>query len=150
MFDIISNLRPYFFSLREVDNNVSLDIKIPVKWKFEQIVTPYRSVKTKVQDKNEKFILLSLISHATSDGYDLVFACAKEVITTNLELEEKERLLQLKIKELQALFQSESLDKLKDLKFVENEQEDTEGLRMVAAGDEEGSDGSGQPQEEDD
>jgi hypothetical protein len=42
------------------------------------------------------------------------------------------------------------LDKLKDLKFVENEQEDTEGLRMVAAGDEEGSDGSGQPQEEDD
>ena len=150
MFDIISNLRHYFFSLREVDNNVSLDIKIPVKWKFEQIVTPYRSVKTKVQDKNEKFILLSLISHATSDGYDLVFACAKEVITTNLELEEKERLLQLKIKELQALFQSESLDKLKDLKFVENEQEDTEGLRMVAAGDEEGSDGSGQPQEEDD
>ena len=150
MFDIISNLRPYFFSLREVDNNVSLDIKIPVKWKFEQIVTPYRSVKTKVQDKNEKFLLLSLISHATSDGYDLVFACAKEVITTNLELEEKERLLQLKIKELQALFQSESLDKLKDLKFVENEQEDTEGLRMVAAGDEEGSDGSGQPQEEDD
>ncbi len=150
MFDIISNLRPYFFSLREIDNNVSLDIKIPVKWKFEQIVTPYRSVKTKVQDKNEKFILLSLISHATSDGYDLVFACAKEVITTNLELEEKERLLQLKIKELQALFQSESLDKLKDLKFVENEQEDTEGLRMVAAGDEEGSDGSGQPQEEDD
>jgi uncharacterized Zn finger protein len=150
VFDIISNLRPYFFSLREVDNNVSLDIKIPVKWKFEQIVTPYRSVKTKVQDKNEKFILLSLISHATSDGYDLVFACAKEVITTNLELEEKERLLQLKIKELQALFQSESLDKLKDLKFVENEQEDTEGLRMVAAGDEEGSDGSGQPQEEDD
>jgi uncharacterized Zn finger protein len=150
VFDIISNLRPYFFSLREIDNNVSLDIKIPVKWKFEQIVTPYRSVKTKVQDKNEKFILLSLISHATSDGYDLVFACAKEVITTNLELEEKERLLQLKIKELQALFQSESLDKLKDLKFVENEQEDTEGLRMVAAGDEEGSDGSGQPQEEDD
>ena len=150
MFDIISNLSPYFFSLREIDNNVSLDIKIPVKWKFEQIVTPYRSVKTKVQDKNEKFILLSLISHATSDGYDLVFACAKEVITTNLELEEKERLLQLKIKELQALFQSESLDKLKDLKFVENEQEDTEGLRMVAAGDEEGSDGSGQPQEEDD
>ena len=93
MFDIISNLRPYFFSLREVDNNVSLDIKIPVKWKFEQIVTPYRSVKTKVQDKNEKFILLSLISHATSDGYDLVFACAKEVITTNLELEEKNRKL---------------------------------------------------------
>ena len=150
MFDIISNLRPYFFSLREIDNNVSLDIKIPVKWKFEQIVTPYRSVKTKVQDKNEKFILLSLISHATSDGYDLVFACAKEVITTNLELEEKERLLQLKIKELQALFQSDSLDKLKDLKFVENEQEDTEGLRMVTTGDEEGSDGSGQPQEEDD
>ena len=150
MFDNISNLRPYFFSLREIDNNVSLDIKLPSKWRFDQIVAPYRSVKTKVQDKNEKFILLSLISHATKDGYEVAFTCAKDVIQTNLELEEKERLLQLKIKELEDLFKKQSLDELKNLKFTENEQEDNEGIRMVGEGDQEGLEGDRDTQEEDD
>jgi len=150
VFDNISNLRPYFFSLREIDNNVSLDIKLPSKWRFDQIVAPYRSVKTKVQDKNEKFILLSLISHATKDGYEVAFTCAKDVIQTNLELEEKERLLQLKIKELEDLFKKQSLDELKNLKFTENEQEDNEGIRMVGEGDQEGLEGDRDTQEEDD
>lgn len=151
MFDNISNLRPYFFSLREIDNNVSLDIKIPVKWRVDQIVAPYRSVKTKVQDKNEKFILLSLISHATKDGYDVAFTCAKDVIQTNLELEEKERLLQLKIKELEDLFKKQSLDELKNLKFTEDEQQEvSERITMAGEGDKEGPEGDRDTQEEDD
>ncbi len=65
MFEILRNLRPYFFSLREIDNNVSLDIRLPLTWRYEDIVKPYRLVKTKIQDKNDKYSLLSLVSTAT-------------------------------------------------------------------------------------
>ena len=64
MYELISNLRPYFFSLREIDKNVSLDIKIPSTWRLEhvqQVLNQYKSMTYKVQDKNDKFQLLSLI-----------------------------------------------------------------------------------------
>lgn len=151
MFDSIIFLRPYFFSLREIDKNVSLDIKLPVTWKFETIVAPYKTVKTKVQDKNEKFTLVSIISNATADGYEIVFACAKDIITVNKELEEKQRLFQSKIKELEILFQHESLDKLKELSFIENGgQENGTGIKLVEPGDGERPEGNREPQEEDD
>lgn len=154
MFESIKILRPHFFSLREIENNVSLDIKLPVTWRYEQITTPYKSIKAKVQDKNERFTLLSLISHATSDGYEVVLRCAKDIIETNKELEEKQRLLQTKIKELELLFQHESLDKLKEISFIDNvteiQQEPTSGIRLVEEGIGEGPEGDSEPQEEDD
>lgn len=151
MFDNIKFLRPYFFSLREIDNNVSLDIKLPVTWKFESFITNYKSIKYKVQDKSEKFTLVSLIANATSDGYDVAFACAKEIITINKELEEKQKLLQQKIKELEILFQHESLDKLKEISFIENEkQENRPSIRLVGEGDGERHEGDIVPQESND
>jgi len=153
VFELVKYLRPYFFSLREIDNNVSLDIKLPMTWKFEHIMSPYKSIKYKVQDKNEKFTLVSIITHATANGYETAFACAKEIINTNKELEEKDRLLQAKIKELQILFQHQSLDKLRDLSFIENvkeQQEDTKGIKLVEEGNGEGPIGDTESQEEDD
>ena len=147
MFDNIKVLRPYFFSLREIDNNVSLDIRMPTNWKFETIVAPYKSIKTKVQDKNEKHTLVSLISNATTDGYEIVFTCAKEIVKTNKEIEEKQKLFQTKIKELEMLFQQESLDKLKQLSFIENGQEIKTGIKLVGQGNEEGRDGNIETQE---
>jgi len=147
VFDNIKVLRPYFFSLREIDNNVSLDVRMPANWKFETIVAPYKSIKIKVQDKNEKHTLVSLISNATTDGYEIVFTCAKEIVKTNKEIEEKQKLFQTKIKELEVLFQRESLDKLKELSFIENGQEITTGIKLVGQGDEERRDGNIETQE---
>ena len=147
MFNNIKDLRPYFFSLREIDNNVSLDVRLPANWKFETIVAPYKSIKTKVQDKNEKHTLVSLISNATTDGYEIVFTCAKEIVKTNKEIEEKQKLFQTKIKELEMLFQQESLDKLKQLSFIENGQEITTGIKLVGQGNEVGRDGNIKTQE---
>ena len=62
MFESIKSIRPHFHSLREIEGNVSLDIKLPLTWRYEEIIKPYRSLKMKVQDKNEKFTLLSLIA----------------------------------------------------------------------------------------
>ena len=151
MFEEIKSLRPHFHSLREVQNNVSLDIKIPLSWKYEDIIKPYRTLNMKVQDKNDKFNLVSFISQATQEGYDVVFACVNEIFKYNKEEEEKQKLFQQKVKELQELFKNESLEKLKEINLIDNYgQEITTGIGLVEQGDEEGSEGSGDPQDEDD
>jgi len=151
VFENIKSLRPHFHSLREIENNVSLDIKLPLTWRYEDIVKPYRSIKIKVQDKNEKFTLMSLISTGTQDGYDVVFACALEILQINKDEEEKQKLFQEKVKELQALFKKESLDKLKDINLLEDYgQEITAGDGVVEQSDDKGPEGDSEPQESDD
>jgi hypothetical protein len=151
MFEYIKELKPYFFSLREVESNTVLDIKLPITWKFEEILLQYKSLKYKVQDKNDKYSLISIISVSTSDGYNLLHSCAKEIIKRNREEEEKRRLFEQKVTELKILFQKESLDKLKDITFIETygyQDQTSEGV--VGEGDEEGREGIDKPQNEDD
>lgn len=150
MYELISDLRPYFFSLREIERNVSLDLKIPTTWRLEhvqQVVGQYKSMSLKVQDKNDKFQLVSLVSFATQEGYDTARSCATEIIKHNIELEQKEKLFKEKVKELEMLFRNESLDKLKDINFLEeHEQEDSTGIGLAIEGDGEGSEGDPEPQ----
>jgi len=151
VFESIKSIRPHFHSLREIEGNVSLDIKLPLTWRYEDIIKPYRSLKMKVQDKNEKFTLLSLIANGTQEGYDVVFACALEILTFNKEEEEKQNLFQQKVRELQELFKKESLETLKDINLLSNYgQEVTTGDGVVEQGDGEGQDGDIEPQESDD
>jgi hypothetical protein len=151
VFDLIRKIRPFFFSLREIENNVSLDIKIPTNWKFEEIIKPYSAIKFKVQDRNHKHVLLSLVANATEDGYNIVFTCALEIIIYNKEEEEKEKLFQQKLKQLQELFKKESLNKLKEINLLENYgQEIATRDNMVESRDGEGQYGNNESQEEDD
>ena len=151
MFESIKSIRPHFHSLREIEGNVSLDIKLPLNWRYEEIVKPYRSVKIKVQDKNEKFTLLSLVSSATIEGYNVIFACSQEIIDVNKEEEEKEKLFQQKVKELQEFFKKESLDTLKDISFIKEDEPETEtSIGLVNEGDDQGSTGDSEPQDEND
>lgn len=151
MYEIINSIGTYFHSLRRISDNFSLDIKLPLTWRYEDIIKPYSAITFKVQDKNEKFNLVSIISSASQNGCDIVFACALEIITVNKEEEEKQRLFHEKVKELQQLFKNESLDKLKELNLLEkNGQEDTTRIGLVGEGDGEGQEGSGEAQEEDD
>lgn len=136
MFEYIKKLKPHFFSIREIDDNASLDIKIPTNWKYEQIILPYKSIKIRVQDKNDKYTLLSLVSSSTQEGYNLLMACAIEILKVNKEEEEKRKLFEQKVNELKELFQKESLDKLKDITFIESYGYTSEtSERMVGQGD---------------
>lgn len=144
MYQDIVLLRPYFFSLREINENVSLDIKLPATWKYETIVSEFLNIKTKIQDKNEKFNLLSLVATDTKVGYDAIFNCASKIISINKDEEEKRKLFEQKVNELKTLFQNESLINLKDLNFLENYgQQDATSIGMVEEGNRERQDGSG-------
>ena len=153
MYELISELRPYFFSLREIKQNVSLDIRIPTTWKLEhvhQVIEQYKSVSYQVQDKNDKNVLISIVSSADQEGYNVARTCAMEIITYNKELEEKERLFKIKQKELQDLYQqqlktleetfkNEPLEKLKDQNFRTGDgQENSTRIELAREGDEEG------------
>jgi len=151
MFDYISNLRPYFRSLREINENISLDIKLPINWEFDEIVKMYKSVHVMPQDKNDKYVLLSLVSIADKAGYEVVYACAKEIIKINNELEEKQKLFQQKVKELEELFKNQSLDKLKDINLgLSNGQENIPRIELVGEGVGEGQKGDTVSQIKDD
>lgn len=156
MYELVSDLRPYFFSLREIEKNVSLDLKIPTNWRLEhiqEVVSQYKSMGYKVQDKNDKFQLVSLIATATQEGYNTARSCAIEIIKHNIELEEKEKLFkekqrqlqeeyQNKIRDLQDQFKNEPLDKLKGINIQkEDGEKDTTGVELAEQGDGEGSDG---------
>jgi hypothetical protein len=138
MFNEIIKIRPYFFSVREIEKNVSLDVKVPTTWKFETIITQYGHLKHKIQDKNDKFLLVSIICEATFEGYASVFECANQIITINKEFEEKQLLLKTKMRDLELLFQEETLNKLKNIKFILDErQENSEGIELDGEGNQE-------------
>lgn len=152
MFEIVQPLRPYFHSLREIKQNVSLDIKLPVNWKYEKIVQVYKTIQIKVQDKNDKTVLISVISTATEEGYDTVFNCVREIVNKNIEEEKKRKLFDDKVREMRAMFEEMDLEQLQNLKIKGQNVKDTyeEGLRLAGDGDEEGSDGDRESQEDDD
>jgi hypothetical protein len=137
VFDTIKSLHPFFFSLREIQEKVSLDIKIPVHWKnnYEEDT----DVQFKVQDKNEKNMLLSLISLATKEGYDAVFNVAKKIIRSNQEEEEKIKLFNDKVEELRKFFLDSPLDKLKEISFIKNNVRDKKSTGEIELGNGEGS-----------
>lgn len=143
MFESIKSIKPYFHSLREIENTISLDIKMPLTWKFEEITKQYQTVGVKLQDKNNNHTLISIVSKSDQEGYDIVFTCALDIINVNKEEEEKRELFQrkqkklqeeyqLKIKELEERFKNEPLDKLKDLNLLEIDgQEITSSIGVV-------------------
>jgi len=150
VYNIIKSLRPHFFSLREVQDNVSLDIRLPIKWKYEDLPKSNEEIPfaIKVQDKKTENTLVSLIAPATVEGYEMVFNYAKTVIATNVEEEEKLKLFNEKMGELKELFLNSPLEKLKDISFKEsekNELSDTPGEGKITLGDGEGpgADGEG-------
>ena len=108
----------------------------------------YENVKVKIQDKNNESCLLSLISHSNDVGCVTISTCAMEIIKINKEKEEKERLFEEKVAELQQLFINKSLDDLKNLNFIEEyENGDREGIRIDGTGDFKESKGESNPQE---
>lgn len=139
VYDTISSLRPYFFSIREIKENVSLDIKIPSQWKLGE----YDTEKIKIQDRNDKNQLISIIGEATKDGYNEVITVAKKIIKNNLEEEEKIKLFNATVDGLKDLFVNSSLDKLKELSFIKDGIRDKKGTGETETGNEKGSGSSG-------
>ena len=140
----IRNLRPYFHSIKEAKGQAALYILIPAKWKFS--MNDSENIHVKQQDGNETQNLVSIISKIRTgeDTYENIFNTAKSIIKYNVEQEEKEKLFKEKMDELKEIFMNADLDKLKHIKFTNDDRQ----IEVAGVGNGEGQQGDSEPQEE--
>lgn len=113
--ELLSHLLPYFSGIRKVKQYVSIDLIFPTTWVFPSEIVEKTNV---VQNENFKGTgtFLSFVSEPDST-MDRTLEVIFELITYNLERQEKERLLKNKIQELKNIFENSKLDELQNLKF---------------------------------
>jgi hypothetical protein len=145
LYENIQQLEPYFHSIRKHQSFFIIDIKIPKDWTFKNIVVREKEV-VGFKDNGIKsdFRFLSFYTKQENIDIETSIGIINDVINTNQEREEKERLLQEKIIELKRKFEDGDLDTLKSLHFevsqetvvstdeeTVNETEDEDGSERV-------------------
>lgn len=106
----------YLHQIRKAENYLLIDIYFPNGWKILK--------KFVIEDKilnhgivEDKWIMISFVAEANDENLTLVQNNILGIINYNLEREAKEQLLQSKIDELKTIFDKQTLDNLKSLKF---------------------------------
>lgn len=127
--DVIAYLFPYLHALRRLKDYVSIDLIFPKNWEFpNEIIQKCQVVQ------NEKHqgdgIFLSFVSKA-NDELESLIDVIEELINHNLEREEKERLLRIKVTELKELFKHNSLNELRSLNIILDNEEETDDLEKL-------------------
>ena len=127
--DVITYLFPYLQSFRRLKDYLSVDLIFPKNWDFpNEIIQKCQVVQ------NEKHqgdgINLSFVSKLDNELESLIDVI-EELINHNLEREEKERLLRLKVSELKELFKNSTLNDLKGLSIVLDNEEDEDCVEKL-------------------
>lgn len=99
-----NELYPYLKGIKKTDNYRIIETNLKSTWEINLI--------DEVNVKDHIFFSESL----TFD--DLLEWFKANVVEYNLEIEEKERLLKMKVEELKRVFESKNLDELNNLKFT--------------------------------
>jgi hypothetical protein len=95
-----------------------LDLKLPTNWKVKEILTSIGSdIQVKINDSNDKYQLISFYTSFDEESVNRLNLDVRKVIKYNLDIEEKNKLLNLKIIELKKLFDSNGVDKLRNINF---------------------------------
>ena len=112
--ELLNYLQPYFRSVRKIKQFFSIDLLFPQTWKFPNEIIEKLNV---VQD--EKYtgagIAMSFLLDLTTEQEESQLEKIFELISYNLELEEKTRLLKEKTEHLKQIFENNSLDDLQNL-----------------------------------
>jgi hypothetical protein len=116
LYKEFSSLFPYLQSVRKLKNYLSFDVSFPESWKLpKKYVEEDKILQQESQTPNEK--LFSFVSEFNEEEVEKIAGNVKSIINYNLEREEKERLFQSKVDELKNVFEKQSLNNLKNLKF---------------------------------
>ncbi len=118
---LYSELKQYgdlFHSIRFHQGLMLLDLKLPTNWKVKEILTSIGSdIQVKINDSNDKYQLISFYTSFDEESVNRLNLDVRKVIKYNLDIEEKNKLLNLKIIELKKLFDSNEVDKLRNINF---------------------------------
>jgi len=104
----------YLKSVRILKNYVSFDMIFPSTW-----VVPKKNENVEVLENQDKdgSVITSFVCVNSTNLIDMVETTIGNVIKSNIEREEKERLFKNKVQELKHIFEKENLENLKGLKF---------------------------------
>lgn len=115
----------YTNSIRKLDNYLSFDVLFPKTWAI--LKSQVDETKTVFHKNDENGKLVSFLSEIDEPSVTNTIQRIEKIINYNKEKEEKQRLFDEKVKELKNLFEKETLDELKNLKFDIDESEQLEG-----------------------
>lgn len=116
LFSEFSALFPYLQSVRKLKNYISFDVSVPDTWKIpKKYVQEDKVIEQESTIANHR--LISFVTEIKEQDVELISANIQQIINYNLEREEKEKLLEVKINELKTLFEKTPLVNLKNLKF---------------------------------
>jgi hypothetical protein len=116
LYKEFSSLFPYLQSVRKLKNYLSFDVSFPESWKLpKKYVEEDKILQQESPTAGEK--LFSFVSEFNEEEVEKIAGNVKNIINYNLEREEKERLFQSKVDELKNVFEKQSLNNLKNLKF---------------------------------
>lgn len=119
LFKEIEKISEYTVSIRKLEKYFSFDMSFPGTWSIlKSHVDETKTVFTKSDDKIKT---VSFVSEMNEESMDETISKIETIINYNKEREEKQRLFQQKVSELKNLFEKESLDELKNLKFDKDE-----------------------------
>lgn len=106
----------YLHQVRKIEDYLIFDMYFPNSWKIlKKFVIEDKFVNMGTVD--EGLIGMSFVSESNEDNLTLTQNNIIGIINYNLEREQKETLLETKINELKGIFEKQSLDSLKSLKF---------------------------------
>lgn len=114
----IESLRPYFRGIRVSDNFNITEFNIKKNWVIRE-EEGMEIEQKQIKDSNDIVYTMIFSSSKTID--EILDYVQSNIINFNIEIEEKENLLKMKIEELKRVFEDKSLDELNNLKFITEE-----------------------------
>jgi hypothetical protein len=112
----LSPILKYLHQVRKLEDFIIFDMYFPQNWKIlKKFVIEDKFVNMGTVD--EGLIGMSFVCETDEDNLNLTQNNIIGIINFNLEREQKEMLLETKINELKGIFEKQSLDSLKSLKF---------------------------------
>ena len=119
-YNVISFLFPYLYSIKKLKNYLSIEMIFPKTWEF-----PSKILEKVQAEQNEKYngegYFLIFVSELDEQKLNGLLDSIADLITFNLEKQEKEMILREKVQELKEIFKMKSLDEVKniEIKFPE-------------------------------
>jgi len=113
--EVLQYLFPYFHGIRKLKNYISVELIFPKTWEFPTDIISKAQVEQNEKYSGEGYFLIFVSQ--INDEFNNMIEVISELISHNLEREEKERLLRAKVSELKELFKHSSLNDLKGLKI---------------------------------
>jgi|TARA_R110000796_G_scaffold24325_4_gene69395 hypothetical protein len=116
--DLIGGYGEYFHSIRLHDNILLLDLKLPTKWEVKSLLSSFGSTtQIKVNDTTDRVTLISFYCPFDGKETETLVSDVDNIIKWNKDREEKDNLLNIKIIELEKVFESNNIESLRTINF---------------------------------